>query len=279
MPVLSEQDRAFFDENGYVVVHDAAPADKLAAAVAAIWEFLGMDPDDPDDWYRPPHKPGAGMVEFYQHQALWDNRQSPRVHGAFADIWRTDKLWVSFDRVNMKPPRRPDKPEWDNKGFVHWDADTSQLPLRFGVQGVLCLTDTAANQGGFQCVPGMHNRLEEWVKTQPADRNPRVPDLAGLEVVNVPGKAGDLIIWHRGLPHGNSHNTSDKPRLAQYISMSPASESNDEARARRIELWHRRLPPGPPIFPGDPRRIEEEHGTTAVLTPLGKRLLGLDTWG
>ena len=31
-------------------------------------------------------------------------------------------------------------------------------------------------------------------------------------------------------------------------------------------------------FPGDPRRIEEDHGTTAELTPLGRKLLGLDLW-
>ena len=54
--------------------------------IDAIWEFLGMDPDDPDDWYREPHRRG-GMVELYHHQALWDNRQYPRVHQAFADIW------------------------------------------------------------------------------------------------------------------------------------------------------------------------------------------------
>lgn len=278
MPVLSPENHAFFEENGYVVVHDASPREFLKAAVEAIWEFLGMDPNDSNDWYRPPHRPGAGMVELYQHQALWNNRQSPRIYEAFCELWKTHKLWVSIDRVNMKPPQHPDHPEWNHPGFIHWDTDTSVLPIRFWLQGVLALTDTAENQGAFQCVPGMHRRLEEWVKTQPTDRNPRVPDLTGLEVKRIPAKAGDLIIWHVGLPHGNGPNTSDKPRLAQYITMYPAPENNEEARQARIAQWREHRPPGTKVFPGDPRRIEEEHGKTAELTPLGRKLLGLDPW-
>src|SRR6185437_7503795 len=173
MSVLTPEDHAFFEENGYVVVHDAVPKENCDAVIAAVWDFLGMDPGNPDDWYREPLRRG-GMVEIYQHQSMWDNRQYPRLYEAFTEILGTRKLWVSFDRVGMKPPPHPAHPEYDHTGFIHWDVDTSKLPVRFGVQGVLYLADTAANQGGFQCVPGMHRNLEEWVKTQPVDRNPRV---------------------------------------------------------------------------------------------------------
>lgn len=278
MPTLSLEDRAFFDENGYVVVHDASPKERLEDAVDMLWEHLGMDRHNPNDWYRPPHRPGAGMVEIYQHPALWGNRQSPRIHAAFSELWNTPKLWVSFDRANLKPPFHPDHPEWNHPGFVHWDTDTSVLPVRFWLQGVLALTDTEENQGGFQCVPGMHRRIEEWAKTQPADRNPRVPDLTGLDVRRVPARAGDLIIWHVGLPHGNGQNTSDKPRLAQYITMFPAPINADDSRQARISQWREHRPPGNSVFPGDPRRVEEEHGATAELTSLGRKLLGLDLW-
>ena len=106
--------------------------------------------------------------------------------------------------------------------MIHWDVDTTQQPVAFGVQGVLYLTDTAEDQGGFQCVPGFHRMFDEWVKTQPADRNTRKPNLTGLTVESIAGQAGDLLIWHRLLAHGNGHNRSDRPRLAQYITMSPA---------------------------------------------------------
>ncbi|MEE2659563.1 MAG: phytanoyl-CoA dioxygenase family protein [Candidatus Latescibacterota bacterium] len=285
MPVLSAQDLSLWKENGYVVVPKAVPQENLDALVDAIWEFLDMDRDNPETWYR--HKPysgddrcspisAAGMVEIYQHQALWDNRQYPRVHAAFSEIWNREDLWVSLDRANMKPPAREDRPEWCSRGMIHWDLDTSQEGVPFGVQGVLYLTDTAEDQGGFQCVPGFHGAFAEWVKTQPADRNPRHPDPTGLDVRSIPGKAGDLLIWHRLLAHGNGHNGSDRPRLAQYISMSPAPKNATEHAHDRVEAWRQRRPTTG--WPGDPRNWEHKHQQTAELTELGRKLLGLENW-
>lgn len=282
MRVLTPEDWAFWEENGYVIVHNAVPQENLDAVIDAIWEFMDMDRNDPGTWYRPPANENgmlelnkAGMVEMYHHQSMWNNRQHPRVYGAFVDIWGTEKLWVSIDRVNLNVPARP---EWNFGGFVHWDIDTSVQPLPMSVQGVLSLTDTALDQGGFQCVPGFVKRFEEWVKTQPADRDPWHPDLTGLEVQPIETKAGDLLIWHSLLPHGTRRNESNRPRLAQYITMSPAAEDDEEARQARIAMWRDRKPPTGFAFPGDPRRLEEQHGTTAELTPLGRKLLGLDRW-
>lgn len=276
MPVFTPADHQFFKDNGYVIVPNAVPQENLDAVIALIWDFLGMNPDDPADWYRLPLTPG-GMLEVYQHQALWDNRQNPRVHQAFSELLGTEKLWVSFDRVNMKPPQNPAHPEYDHKGFIHWDTDTSQMPQPFGVQGVLCLTDTTPGMGGFQCVPELYRVLEAWMKTQPADRNPRAPDLSGFHITPIAARAGDLIIWDRLLPHGNGQNVSQNPRLAQYIAMSPAS-ADLEARDKRVEMWRERRAPSANWVIGDPRGWEQEHEKTAELTPLGRKLLGVDRW-
>ena len=280
--VLTEQDLQFWNENGYVVVEQAVPAENVEAVKQSIWAFTGFSPDRPDEWNRPPERRngmeelnGAGMIEMYHHPALWANRQLPRVHGAFADIWGTDALWVTIDRANFNPPNRDGR---TFEGFIHWDIDTSEDPLPFDVQGVLALTDVAEGDGGFQCVPGMPRLFPEWVKTQPPDRDPNRPDLTGLTVRAVPLKAGDLLIWNSQLAHGVSPNRSDHPRMAQYIAMSPAQEDNEAARQWRIKSWLHRLPPVGDPFPGDPRELEQKHGTTAALTPLGRKLLGLDRW-
>lgn len=276
MAVLTAEDKTFFAENGYVIVREAVPAENCEAVVDAIFEFLEMDRNNPDDWYRLPLTPG-GMIEMYQSPALWANRQYPRLYEAFADIYDTPKLMVSIDRVGMKPPRRAEYPDYDHKGFIHWDTDTSNLNQPFGVQGVLALTDTAADMGGFQCIPGFQKNLAEWIKTQPSNRNPRVPDMTGLTAVPIPAKQGDLIIWDKLLAHGNGHNVSDRPRFSQYISMHPLYLS-ESARRHRIKCWRNRLPPGNKTFPGDPRQWEQQRGKTAELSPLGRKLLGLDEW-
>ena len=280
--VLSSDDLRFWDDNGYVVVRNAAPPENIEAVRQAIWEFTGLSPDRPEGWNRPPPRRngmeelnGAGMIEMYHHPALWANRQLPRIHGAFADIWGTEALWVTIDRANFNPPNRDGR---QFTGFIHWDIDTSEDPLPFDVQGVLALTDVGEGDGGFQCVPGMPKLFPEWVKTQPADRDPNRPDTTGLPIEAVPLKAGELLIWTSQLAHGVSPNRSDRPRMAQYIAMSPAQEENEAARRWRIDSWLHRTPPQGDPFPGDPRQWEQRFGTTPALTPLGRKLLGLDRW-
>jgi ectoine hydroxylase-related dioxygenase (phytanoyl-CoA dioxygenase family) len=165
---------------------------------------------------------------------------------------------------------------------AHWDLPIEQIDtIPFGVQGVLALGDTPAEVGGFICVPGFHKIAADWVKSRPGQGS-AVPDLSilpsGYEMVPVPMKAGDLLIWNRLLLHGNGYNVSEVPRLAQYITMSPAPEGDEWERRRheRIALWQeRRAPSG---FPGDSRGREQTHNKTAELTALGRRLLGTDPW-
>ena len=292
MVVLTENDHAFFKENGYVVVKQAVPKENCTRVVEAMWAFLGKDPKDRESWYTPPtgmdrymFAQGIGGVEMYHHQAMWDNRQHPRLYQAFAEIWGEEKLFVSMDKVGMKPPANPKYPDL-NHTFIHWDLDTSELPspLRrpIKLQGVLMLEDTAENQGGFQCVPSLYRDLEEWLKRQPAERNPKRPgDLTGYEIVKVFGEAGDLIIFDSLLAHGNGENKADRPRVAQYITMNPASP--EASREMYVQCWrenngHPSIKKGVPSY-SDPRNYEANtYEKPAELTPLGRKLLGLDSW-
>ena len=76
--------------------------------------------------------------------------------------------------------------------------------------------------------------------------------------------------------HGNGRNRTDRPRQAQYITMNLAKEEDEELRQHRVDSWRNHTTPG--RFPGDPRKLEEQAGTTAELTQLGKKLLGLERW-
>jgi hypothetical protein len=280
--VLSHADHAHFAEKGYVIVPDAVGPQRREAARQAIYDFLGVDPKDPESWYRDPVH-ASGNVEMYQHQAFWDNRQEPRLYQAFAEVLGSERLWVSLDRGAFRPPQRDDQPRYRASLVAHWDLPIEKIDtLPFGVQGVLALVDTPPEVGGFTCVPGFHKVAAEWVKSRPGQGS-TVPDLSelppGFEMVPVPMKAGDLLIWNRLLLHGNGYNLSNTPRMAQYITMFPAPEGEawENRRQPRIAVWNeRRAPAG---FPGDPRGWEKdtfEH--SAALTPLGRRLLGLDPW-
>ncbi len=149
----------------------------------------------------------------------------------------------------------------------------------WSVQGVLALSKSDGDVGGFQCVPELFRTLEDWIKTQPRDRNPMSPDTTEFEIVNVPMNSGDLLIFNSLLAHGIRPNRSEnRVRMAQYISMYPAEEDNEPERRIRIAGWREREAPKRAAFPGDPREWEKKHAETAKLTPLGERLLGLRSW-
>ncbi|MDB5069943.1 MAG: Phytanoyl-CoA dioxygenase [Candidatus Eremiobacteraeota bacterium] len=218
-PVLSGDDLAFWDEQGYVVVHDAVPPEQCAAASAAICEYLGADLNDLRTWYG--RRNGHSIwVPLLRHAALSANRHAPRVRRAFAQLWGRSDLWVTVDRTGFNPPERHD---WRFPGpHLHWDTALVP-PVQFDVSGILYLTDTAAEQGAFTCVPGFHHRLDGWLRALPAGADPQKQDLAALGPVAVAGRAGDLIIWNSALPHGASPNRTDRPRIVQYIQMQPST--------------------------------------------------------
>lgn len=215
---LTPQDLAFWDENGYIVVHHAAKPDGCAAAVEAICEFLQMDLNNPDTWYNGPQGHSI-WVPLVRHPAIEANRNSPRIRRAFEQIWGRTDLWMTIDQCGMNPPERPG---WQFPGpHMHWDVSL-ELPIPFGVQGLLYLTDTEAEQGAFSCVPGFHLKIENWLKSLPEGINPRELDLPALGEVPISGRPGDLIIWHNALPHGSRPNRTTRPRFVQYMTMRPS---------------------------------------------------------
>ena len=223
-PVLSGDDLAFWEEHGYVVLHDAVPAESRQAATQALWDHLGARPDEPDTWYR--RRDHGIMVQYFQHPAFEANRRSARIHKAFAQLWGTADLWVSTDRAGFNVPERAG---WKFPGpDLHWDVSL-KTPIPLGMQGILYLTDTPPEQGAFTLVPGFHRRAEAWLASLPPGADPRRQDLHALGSIPVGGRAGDLVIWHHALPHGSRPNHGARPRMVQYVTMFPTRvEKQDE---------------------------------------------------
>jgi hypothetical protein len=219
-PVLLADDLLFWEKNGYVILHDAVTAENNAAAAEVVWQWLGMDKDEPATWYQS-HKDRQGiMVQLFQHPVLQANRDSRRIRKAFEQLWGTDDLWVNTDRVGFNPPETD---HWKFPGpDLHWDVSL-ELPIPFGLQGILYLTDTSEEQGAFTLVPGFQHRVESWINSLPEHTDPRTENLHALGSRPIAGKAGDLIIWHQALPHGSRPNTTNKPRIVQYITLQPVN--------------------------------------------------------
>lgn len=214
-PVLDAADLAHWDEHGYVILREAITRDEARAGEELLWRTVGARPEDPGSWYGP--RTNGIMIQSFQDPALDAIRRSTRAHKAFAQLWGTADLWASVDRMSFNPPERPD--QRFPGPHLHWDVSLA-LPIPFATQGILYFTDTSANQGAFQLVPGFHHRIEAWLAAL-GTVDPRSVPLDS-EATTIAANAGDLIIWRNDLPHGASPNSSDRPRMAQYMTMYSA---------------------------------------------------------
>jgi Phytanoyl-CoA dioxygenase (PhyH) len=223
--VLSETDLAFWDEQGYVIVRNAISAADCAITRQAIWKYLQMNEHDPASWYSADNNLQGIMVPLYQDAILDKNRHSFRIRRAFEQVWKQTGLIVTMDKCGFNPPETATA---KYKGIgLHWDMSLV-TPIPFGTQGILYVTDTAANQGALTVVPGFHKIIESWLASLPGDVNPRDIDFAPFNPQPIAANAGDLIIWNQMLPHSSSPNKATLPRLVQYINWySPLQKTQD----------------------------------------------------
>ena len=169
--VLTAEDLAFWEEQGYVILHGAVSPEHCRAAEHAVWESIGADPADAGTWYRGQQGPSI-WVPALHHPALRANRQALRIRKAFAQVWGRSDIWITVDFGGFNPPETE---RWKFPGpYLHWDVSV-EPPVPFGVQGILYLSDTAADQGAFRCVPGFHHKLNAWLREFAAGLQSAVP--------------------------------------------------------------------------------------------------------
>lgn len=216
--VLTDEDLNFWNKNGYLVLKNVITKQQCLATQQAIWDFLEMNPNDSSTWYNfHPQQKGL-MLTFTHHPTLDANRNSPIIQKAYEQLYNSTKIYKTIDKVSFNPP------ETDSFHFLgsklHWDASLVP-PIPFSLQGLLYLSDCGVNDGAFNCVPGFHLEIENWLNSLPPDINPREEALKTLKPVAVTGSAGDLVIWHQALPHCATPNYGHKPRMVQYLTYLP----------------------------------------------------------
>ncbi|KIC00059.1 phytanoyl-CoA dioxygenase [Flavobacterium sp. KMS] len=223
--VLSDDDLAFWNKNGYVIVKNAISKKDCKDTQLAIWDFLKMDPDKRESWYNNHQDQKGLMLNFSDHETLNKNRLSPRIKKAYEQLYKTNGIYKTIDKVSFNPPETQKFVFLG--GALHWDVSLS-LPISFGLQGLLYLTDCGAQDGAFHCVPGFHNKIDSWLKNLESDINPREEIFKITQPVPIVANAGDFIIWQNTLPHCASANRGTSPRMVQYLTYFPNDYTSNE---------------------------------------------------
>ena len=311
MQPLTRADRASFIEHGYLLVPDVVPREYCERVIAAICDFVAVDPDDVATWRRyartgsgrhaiadvalrgsAPHQDrdngpvtdpgrisgrghgqGHGIVPLHHHQALWDVRQLPQVHALFSMLLDTPKLWVSLDRVSFKVPESM-RDEPFRMDAVHWDGNPRGHEL--ALQGLIYLTDNPAGQGAFGMVPQLYRQLDAWLADPNSDPDLRKRDVSAFPLVPLAGQQGSMVLWHRRMPHTSLANSTARPRYVQYVTMSPAGD--ESARQEFAALTLEKHPPAWALRQKVTGQRDPEPGPPLQLSALGRKLAGIDAW-
>lgn len=307
-------------EHGYVIVRDVADAAQVAHAHDLLWSHLeglgtGIDRRSPATWddERWIGDPTTGILPDYgvpQSAFLWLVRGLPAVAEAFARVWDTADLLVSFDAAGAFRPSAF-KGRWKTRAsWFHVDQNGLREPGFACVQGLVNLVDAGPDRGGLVVLPGSHRRhaalfearREEllhargFVKLTP-EWLARLGEEPALKVCCA---AGDLVLWDSRTVHCNTRaparpapakgqakaEAAGLERLVAYVCMTPRARVADLAQLvrQRHDAYLRgqgtnHVPyefepkPPPPAREGLP---VQWHYTPVALDEHQRRLAGFD---
>ncbi|CAJ1380827.1 unnamed protein product [Effrenium voratum] len=264
----------YLQEHGYAVVKNVASPPDIERARSLLWEFLEALPDTqvkrddvrtwgcPKDWLPSPSNGILHGFGFGQSDFMWHLRMLPGVKEAFAAIWGTDDLLVSFDGGNVF---RPWRYNWDwltSGGWFHCDQN-ARLPHSRGrvcVQGLVTLRAATAETGGLVVVPGSHLKHEELCSRSALSRGSgdfvpvSVDDPILQDAALVLAEAGDLILWDSRTVHCNTPALAPEEacstpaeddwqliREAGYVCMTPCSFASQEVLQKRREAFEQNV--------------------------------------
>lgn len=238
--------------NGYYVVKSAIPRKRAVQYQQRIFDWLksfgtDLDFDRPETWTAEnlPVQSKLNTFDNYcvvHEKFMWDARMEPGVVDAFAKIWETDELLVSYDSLNVSFPNRRDKPV--RPPWPHVD----QSPRKRGmhcVQGIINLSPAGPEDGSLMCLPRSSALNDEFFDTQTDPAAWEEKDwrrfsteemdwwtkVKGLEPIKVHAEPGDLIVWDSRTVHWGGEPTprSDVIRTVIYATMTPARLATPEA--------------------------------------------------
>ncbi|KAK9369484.1 hypothetical protein V1509DRAFT_619566 [Lipomyces kononenkoae] len=250
--------------DGYCVVKGAISREHAAEYVEAIYQWLesfnmGFDRNDVRTFHKD-HLPvigNKGICKDYgvsHEDFVWRVRSEPGVIGAFARIWGTDDLIVSFDAINISLPHRTDMPP--NSPWAHQDQDPARPGFRC-LQGLVNLLPNGPNDGGLVVCKGGHKLSDEFHRHFKSETN--VYDIwskeyyvfkpeglkwlqdHGCEWVKVDAEPGDLLLWDSRTPHYNTSPEADNARFAVYTCYMPVADATQEALRRKRAAFEDRL--------------------------------------
>ena len=228
MTRLSDEQKAFYEQNGYVHVQGMITREEAAAYRAELHALAARQGSNDATWTS---VKGTGTTITHSHDVQFRSAAitrlltDPRLTGIAQDIIGPN-VQLHHNKMFIKPPERgsPFPMHQDYPYFPHERDSMIAVIIHFD--------DAPVEKGCLRVVPGSHklgplpaigqdHHLSE-------DEYPIEGSLA------VPAKAGDAIFMSYLLVHGSGVNVSDEPRTTLLIQMrDPEDRPRSEGHQSR----------------------------------------------
>ena len=167
-----------------------------------------------------------GFLPMWNSGAMWRNRSANAISDVYQCLLGTDQLWVSLDRIGYREPKSSESGRIEG----HWDDDKRRWDFA-EYQGILAISDTGENSGGFACCSNLFRLYRDFGKEAALGSLKSTP----VELNHVDLEAGDFLVFDYRLYHATTPHLTSTPRIVQYIAMRTVGSETE--RAHRLEAW------------------------------------------
>ena len=242
MPHLTDEDKSFFKDNGFLIKRDLLRRDQIDRAQDALWGGIEADREDPKTWVGAgPRSPAGGS--------------HPDIKATLHDtsVFAMAEELVGADTLNPGATPGPalvypsGDDEWSLPERGHLDGyytPTNGVPEGtvglFHVGATIYADEVAHRGAGFTIWPGTHIQAANYFKAHSclSLQGGSSRDIFQLpEAVEVTGPMGTVCLWHGQLVHSGSRNCTDRIRMALIARLS-RKDLNDIRFETPQDMWH-----------------------------------------
>ena len=225
--MLSQEQKDFYAENGYLMVEDAVTPDQLARLQEITDRLIegsrhvteNTDVYDLDTGHSA-SEPRLTRIKLPHKQDpfYWDLLKKSRLTEVLTDLLGPDTL-LNTSKLNTKAPGGGAAVEWHQDWAFY--PHTNDSLLAFG----LMLEDVDEVNGPLMVIPGSHRGplLSHHAGGVFCGAiNPDDPLFEMDRAVTLTGKAGSMTVHHVRALHGSAPNVSDRARKILFYELASA---------------------------------------------------------